>query len=62
MFKPQVTTGNLCCAEVSREKEEEWNSMGPGNCSTALRETWHEGFGLWQQPLPIVSLSEPILK
>lgn len=26
MHKPQVTTGNLCCIEVSHSKEEEWNN------------------------------------
>lgn len=37
MHKPQVTTGNLCCIEVSHSKEEEWNNTGPGNSSAALK-------------------------
>lgn len=37
VHKPQVTTGNLCCIEVSHSKEEEWNNTGPGNSSAALK-------------------------
>lgn len=37
VYKPQVTTGNLCCIGESHSKEE-GNSAGPGNCSTAVRK------------------------
>lgn len=37
MHQAQVTTGNLCCIEVSHNKEEEWNNTGPGNSTVALK-------------------------
>lgn len=61
MYKPQVTWGNFCCTEKKPQvgRSGQW---GPGNAEWHCRATWHQGFGLQQQPLLKVNFSEHILK